>query len=208
MARRVITAALALTALAAGGQARAVTVDPDAFAHGTVIRNAFPNVTLTAQGCNLPNDNVLAWTDPLASTGINSFAHGITHYLQEELEWGNGYNHWMRADFANGAIRVSIDFIADDDTDDDALLRAFNAGGTELDSDASVGVYSTGEVVTLTVEAPDIAYVLIEPDVGAGSAWHLDHLVYDETTVIPEPVSAFGVMMGLCLIAHRLRRRR
>ncbi len=168
-----------------------VTIDPDTYPDGSpvadeaVISGAYPGVTLTAlqTGVGTPvltSSNVLAQADELASTGANVFGHTSWRtYESDKHEWGDGYQSWLRVDFANGATSVSLDFIADDSSDSNAVLKAFDASDNLLDTAASTGTHSTGQVVTLTVAAADIAYVKAEPDLGGNSAWLLDHLVYE-----------------------------
>ena len=64
------------TIVAAEAKASLIVVDADAFPAGTVLNNAFPDVTLTAIGDSgvLANDNVLSATSPDATTGSRVFA--------------------------------------------------------------------------------------------------------------------------------------
>jgi hypothetical protein len=160
------------------------TVDPDAFPPGTVLTNAFPGVTLrtfddVAPGTN-PRD-VTAEDEAWAATGDNVFAHDGGN-----TGWGNGTFEFLRADFASGAISVSLDFVANDTGgDDNAELLAFDSNDNLLDSDF-IAFVEWGRVVTLTVEAPNIAYVAAYWDeIDRTSNGGLDHLVY----TVPEPAS-------------------
>ncbi len=53
MKQTIISALVAGTLAALSGNAFAVTVEPDAFAFGTVIDNAYPGVTLSVEPSNL-----------------------------------------------------------------------------------------------------------------------------------------------------------
>ena len=204
-ARNVVVTVLAMLAMTPVGAADSITIDPDAFAGETVLNNAFPNVVLTAEGDNLVNANVLALESEWTSTGASVFGHTSPEYFPEDrLQWGNGFGNWLRVDFAVGATSVSMDFIADDSDDENALLRAFDAQGGLIDTAASTGTYSEGEIVTLTVEGPYIAYVEAEPDPGGGAAWRLDHLVYDP---VPEPATLCLLAVGAWLCLPGARRR-
>ena len=171
-----------------------ITIDPDTYPDGSpvadedIITNAYPGLTLTAEetGVGTPvlkNSDVLAQADGLASTGANVFGHTSKRYYEEDKhEWGDGYQNWLRIDFANGATSVSLDFIADSGSfpgDDSPVLRAFNSADVEVDMATVAGGYMDGYVVTLTVSAADIAYVKAQPDLAGNSAWLLDHLVYE-----------------------------
>jgi hypothetical protein len=154
-----------------------IVVDADAFPPATILNNAYPGVTLTALGA-VPTSDVTSAASALASTGANVFSHTGGN----QPGWGNGIFEYLRVDFASGAWQVSLDFIADDGSDQNAVLNAWNAGGVLVDTDVSIGTYTTGQVVTLTVADPDIAYITAEGDPPSGSDdWFLDNLVYWST---------------------------
>ena len=189
-------AAVATTTVAVAAD---IVIDPDDYPAGTVLNNLYPDVTLRALGVGPLNDHVLSLTSPLATTGTRVFGHtGDFPTL-----WGDGNFDWMRVDFAKGAIKVSLDFIADNN-DANAVFNAYNSVGTLVDSDGSVGTFSPGQSVTLTVEAPDIAYVTAEGDpIHQIDNWALDHLVY-----VPEPATLSLLALGGLAVVRRRKRRR
>ena len=190
--------------VATASVAMADIVDPDAFPSGTVLNNAYPGVTLTALGDPgvLLNSDVIAMASALASTGSNIF--GDTE-PGNPGSWGDGSYDYLRADFAVGALTVSLDFIANHNGDDNAVLRAFNAAGVEVDVDGPYYVPGPpGTFRTLTVSAPYIAYVQAEWDeIGRFYNGMLDHLVY---TPVPEPATLALLAAGACLALLRRRR--
>lgn len=195
---KTLLASLTLAILLGGTVEAVIIVDPDAFPAGTVLNNAYPNVTLTALG-DVPNADVLSVEDTYTSTGTRVFGHNGDF----PSDWGDGWDNWLRVDFAIGATEVSLDFIADDYPDENAVLSAYDPSGILVDQMSSTGTYGAGDVVTLTVTAPYVSYILAEPDVGGRDNWRLDHLVYEP---IPEPatVSLLG-LGGLALIRRRRR---
>jgi len=168
--------------------AAAVVVDPDAFPDGTVINNSFAGVTLTAMG-SVSGPNVLSLNSGLASTGVRVFGFVDDYPVANSVLWGDGTIEELRADFAAGATSVSLDFIADDSSDENAELKAFNASDVLVASAFTPLNVSQpqGVPVTLTVSDPHIAYIratwdgINESDNGA-----LDNLVY---TPVPEPAT-------------------
>lgn len=204
----VFGAIIAWLSILLGSQASGapITIDPDAFATGTVLTNAFPGVTLTTRDGLAPGTNlrdVFSYTDTRATTGVRAFAHD-----GGDTTWGNGFFEFLRADFADGASQVWLDFFANDNSDSNPQLLAFDAAGNQLDID-SVGFVPLGTPVTLTVSAPNIAYIAAYWDeISRASNGGLDNLQYTPAAV-PEPTtlaiwSALGVMG---LVAVRRRRR-
>jgi hypothetical protein len=184
-----------------------VTVDADAFPAGTVLNNAFPGVTLSALGDPgvLSNANVFSMTDAQATTGSRVFGDtSISPTL-----WGNGSFSYLRADFASGASLVSLDFAANDPSDNNPYLKAYNSANV-LVASASAGLVSLGSPVTLTVSAPNIAYILASwDDLRRIDNGVLDNLKYDASP-IPEPISlliwgACGLAAVGCVRCSRLR---
>lgn len=191
--------------LAAGGVNGAIiTVDPDAFPSGTVITNAFPGVTLTTRDSLPPGTNardVLAIADSAASTGSNVFAQD-----SGDPTWGNGIWEFLRADFSSGATQVWLDFAANDGGGDrNAQLLAYDASDTLVDID-TVDFVPAGSFATLTVSAPNIAYIAAFWDetnrIENGA---LDNLRYEN---IPEPATlSLMVLGGLGFLARRRKTR-
>lgn len=180
----------------------AVVVDPDAFAAGTDISNAFAGVSLSAVGPGwdgTTSSNVLS-IDPTnnfkASTGDLVFGHdgSLPPYWREEglLQ--------LRADFAVISTDVQIDFISDDSRDYGRLL-AYDAGGTLVDSADTLQMTAPDQVKTLMVSG-DIAYV-IAGGIDGQSAVGLDNLQFNP---VPVPGAVLLGILGLGVAGVKLRK--
>jgi len=183
-----------------------ITVDPDAFAPGTVLNNAYAGVTLSAHGDAgvLTNSDVLAIASPYASTGSNVFGDNEAGNMDS---WGNGAWDYLRADFSAGALWVSLDFITNDaGGDSNAELIAYNSSGVEIDRAGPYAVAGpAGNFQTLTVTGSNIAYILAYwDDISRSENGALDNLKF-------EPIPAPGAILLGCIgvgCVNGLRRRR
>lgn len=179
--------------------ASAAVVDPDTFANGTNISNAFAGVTLSSvfAGGGDPATNIIstgavfARTTGNASTGTLAFAHS-----NNKVAWGNGSFEYLRADFAAGASQVSQDFINNDNNDNNAQLLAFDGLGNLVDSQL-IGTNLNGPA-TLTVSG-SISYVFAYWDeINRANNGALDNLQYIAAVPLPGAmplmIGAFGAM--------------
>jgi hypothetical protein len=197
-------AGLLSAAVSCGTSAALVTVDPDSFTAGTVLNSAYSGVTLTALGgTNLSNSNVLSARGLVASTGTRVFADTDG---ASPTSWGDGSFSYLRADFAGGTTTVLLDFVADGSQDCYPFLRAFDSGNNPLAS-VSAGCFSFGTGVTLSVSAPNIAYITASWD-DANRIYNgaLDNLRFEVLgTTIPEPATLALLGLGLAGLAAARR---
>lgn len=195
-------------ALSVATPAVAVDVDPDAFASGTDISTAYAGVTLRTvrTGADVNNiqsvGSVFAVTDPYATTGNNAFGQTAS-----DTTWGNGSFEYLEAIFDLPVFFVSLDFFANDSSDSNPQLLAFDIGGTQIDISPAIGAVPLGSPVTLSVSGGGIKSVraywdeLTRFDNGG-----LDHLVYT-TTAVPEADVWALMILGFGAVGAQLRRR-
>jgi hypothetical protein len=181
MGLRSIGVMIAVSALLLPAAAMADIADADGYADGTILDNVFPGVTLSS--VHTSDGHVYALTSSEATTGSSVFAH-LNGMLWDN--WGDGIWEYLRADFAPYAVSVSVDFAADNGSDRNAELLAYDSGGSLVDSDFyGTPALGAGQYVTLSVSAPEIAYVLCYGDnVARADAWVLDNMVFEP---IPAP---------------------
>jgi hypothetical protein len=110
----------------------------------------------------------------------------------------------VRADIAGGAGTVSVD-LGDLNQDPDRLfLEAFNAAGTRVGYAEELIDPSFIGMRTLSLSAPDIAYVVFggRPPSGGGSTVFSDNFTYE---VVPEPAALVPVVVAAAGLALRRR---
>ena len=185
---------LALTLFTSMANAILITVDPDDFADGTDISNAFSGISLSAiDGGNniLLTNSVFSQTSSLASTGTQVFGHdGI--FTQT---WAQGLVADLRIDFIQATDFVSLDIIANNGSDP-GFLEAYDSTGTLLGSFITQGNLGSGipETATISSGSANIAYVIASGLGGNDVA--LDNLIYNSATV-PEPTVLALLSFGL-----------
>jgi hypothetical protein len=196
------------------------TVDPEAYAPGTDISNAFWGIELSARGNGDWGGGgpAILVVDPTGEdkpfNPPGDVAFGTDDSDFPHLFWGGPSSvndHYFRADFTSAdASDVSLVFIgnATDVFDPDfGVLEAYDAGGTLVDS-AFTGALFKDDTETLTVaDAGGIAYILA---FGANVDSVKDHslgLDSMEWTAIPAPGAILLGSIGIGLVGW-LRRRR
>jgi hypothetical protein len=172
-------------------------IEPDAFATGTDISNAFPGVTLSALG--QANQSVFSLSSSPTSTGTRVFGNS-----EDGHEWGNGFNQGMRVDFTAPTDYVQIDIIGNDSSDTGRLL-AFNAGGTLLDT-FTTGNLALGAVAVASIAraSTDIAWVIATGSANEFDSISLDNLQFGR---IPEPATGLLLLAGASAWLARRRGR-
>jgi len=174
-------------------------VDADSFASGTNISSSFPGVTLTAvfgePSSPTSTGPVYAVAEGLAPTAPNVFA-----WATNDTAWGNGTFEFLRADFAVPTTSVSLVFAADDSSDGNAELVAFNAGGAEIGRAQQLSTIALGSPQTLTVTAPDISYVVAYWDeINRDANGILDRLEFQVADAVPATTPLTALLLAACL---------
>lgn len=204
-----LAAAVACAGAMTLAHAAPVVVEPDAFAPGTDLSNAFAGVTLSAVGLGFGGGPAIFAVDSLsqpnepftASTGRLVFgtnSPSFPHLFREP-----GF-HALRVDFAAPTDAVWIDYISNDGADT-GFLQAFDA------ADNLLGTYTTAslaanqfETMSLNFGTASIAYILAS-GLNSASSGGLDHLRYNDDGTVPEPAAL--LLVGTALLALRLSRR-
>ncbi len=186
-------------------------VDPDDFGIEEDISNAIPEVTLLTRSGAF-SDEVVA-LDSSASLDPNNkvFGHAV--------ETAGQYADWWQikrdtctfeARFSTPADWVSLDFIANDTTDRNAFLKAYDSHGWQIEVVRTPYNVSQpfGEPVTLEITAPGISYVQASWDESPS----LDHGELDRLRfeIVPEPSSLVALCsLGLAggILWYRRKRR-
>ncbi|QDU39330.1 PEP-CTERM motif protein [Maioricimonas rarisocia] len=186
-------------------EAGLVIVEPDDFAAGTNISNAFAGVTLSAVGTQTGGVDVFSVAGPHASTGSFVFGHDPT--VLDPFDWTRLFDYaQLKATFYKPTDFVSIDIVGLNSTSSffSGRLQAFNSSGTSLEIASANALLFAGDVKTIAIHRPqqDIAYVLASGDTDFNS---LDNLQF---SAVPEPSSLALLGIGCAAIAVRRRRRR
>jgi hypothetical protein len=207
--KRLIAICVVLAIAVMASQATAmITVDPDAFAVGTDISNAFAGVTLSSVGAGFDGDydsrifaiDPMAWGEPFAaSTGRLVF--GTNDPAWPNLFGGFG-SAVLRVDFSSPVTVVSIDAIGNNSSDW-AKLEAFDASNNLID-DYFTGQLTLSNFETMTVSGSNIAYVLASPITGESAGF--DNLNAD-ISVVPAPGAMLLGGIGVSIVGWMRRRR-
>jgi hypothetical protein len=172
------------------------TADPDNFAAGTNISNAYPGIALISVGAGYDGDfdpnifarNPLNHPEPInASTGQHVFG---TNDAQFPASFGGFGGAVLRVDFTVPTNLVRLDAIGNDPSDF-ARFQAFSAANAVL-STYNTASMATSVFETMTVSSGvNIAYVLASGVSGDSVAF--DHLRFE---IVPELTT-----VTLCMLA-------
>jgi hypothetical protein len=198
--------------LAGTSRGQLITIEPDNYTNGTILNRIVPQLSLiTAGSDNLPippvSFDITATDDPLlyTSTGTRVFGHQGNYSMNDIRR--------LRLDFAGLVSSLSLDFIGSGFPllPERGHLEVYSAGNVLLDSFVTPAP-GAGGVVTMSLNHP-------APDIAWAVAWsegltygRLDHLVFSQPVLVPEPSSMALVAVGGCVLGvlrwHRRSRRR
>jgi hypothetical protein len=178
-----------------------VTVDPDEFAAGTDISNAWTGITLSSGGGGANLDGKVYAAYRSGSLGNEVFANSR---ISSKLWLNNstpGSYYYLQVDFHTPANHVLIDVISDNGSDFPGLC--YSTDGINYKWIQDYPVLGPGQIYTTAVPlrpAADIVSVRIG---GLGSissyAVLLDNLRYE----IPEPATCLLLLSGWLLLKNR-----
>lgn len=193
--RIAVCLAVAMAVALAAGAAQAVTITFDDLAAGTVLTNQYAGVTFSnpLAGGLFANTATPGppFSAPMAIQPVNYRASG-------------NYN---LAVFDLSATSVSV-VMGDFDGDEDVLhLEAYDAGNNLLASDVQVLPAPVNGGLVLSVSASNIAYVQFYGRGGGVNSVYFDNFTFD-AGVVPEPLTALGLVAGAGALAGYLRRRK
>ena len=194
--------------LGAASTASAVLIEPDAFATGTDISNAFAGVTLTTvftgADVNTPTSTgaVFSVTDANATTGTRAFGQSTTNST-----WGNGSFEYLLIEFIDEVSSVTLDFFANDSGgDDNPQLLGFDVGGVQIGLAEVIGTIPLGSPASLTVNGAIKSVRAYWDETNRASNGGLDNLQYTAAAV-PEPASLALMILGLAAFRNSQRKR-
>ena len=189
--------------LANTSRGQLLTIEPDNYTNGTILNHVLPQVSLITAGTdNLPippvSFDITATDDPLlyTSTGTRVFGHQGTYFMNDSRR--------LRLDFSGLVSSLSLDFIGSGFPllPERGHLEAYSAGNVLLGS-LVTPVPGAGEVVTMSLNHP-------APDIAWAVAWsegltygRLDHLVFSQPVLVPEPSSIVLIVAGVGALGMR-----
>lgn len=182
-------------------------IEPDAFAHGTVLNQVNPYVSLITVANNnqphppVPFDVTAATTlAGYASTGTNVFAHAGVDFWYTDRR--------LRMDFAEPASQLSLDFIAGPGLlSSQGILEFYDHHNTLLRSDTTALLTPLSvETLSVTRAVPDIAWAVAYTAIDSPQQFgRLDNLQF---SAVPEPAAWALLAVGAAVLALRVRRQR
>ena len=190
-----------LASITVAAEEKFVGLDPDDYAHGTVLNRVIPEVGLiTAGRDNLPHpprpfdvtvyETSFPWQPP---TGDSIFAHAGVGFWNTDRR--------LRMDFNGLVSSVSIDFQGGDNlVAEQGLLEVYTLGGILAGTYLTQPVFG-GQVETMSIThaVPDIAWAIAYTTTGNSPFGRLDHLIFSAPVPVPEP-QTIG-LLGLGAIA-------
>lgn len=183
------------------GAAAEIIVEPDNYAHATELTSIVPQVTLnTTLSDNVPVPLFVVTATDDSFTGRRVFAHFNIPFFTNERR--------LRMDFSGLVSSISLEFIAGNAlTDHIGRLEAYNSQNALLATYVTSALTGTAETMFLSRSETDIAWAVAYSDPGGSPFGRLDHLVFSDPVMVPEPSMALlgGAAMIAFIGARRLK---
>jgi hypothetical protein len=174
-----------------------IVVEPDNYANGTELTSIVPQVTLnTTLSDNVPVPLFFVTATDDSVTGRRVFAHNNIPFFANERR--------LRMDFSGLVSSISLEFIAGNAlTAHIGRLEAYNSQNALIDTYVTSPLLGTAETMFLSRSVADIAWVVAYSDPGASPFGRLDHLVFSDPVVVPEPsVSLLGIALAFAFMCR------
>ncbi|PJF21108.1 MAG: hypothetical protein CUN56_12770 [Phototrophicales bacterium] len=170
-----------------------ITIDPDGYFDEANISNAFPGVTLSANGGDSTSSNVYSkevWCSFEQGFGFESSSGITSRFDQSSVN--------LRVDFVNPADYVEVDTIAATIPGPTSLgfamrpmlqqggitLTAYDSSGSVVDQDTASYGLTTLSVSTQGDEIAEIAYVILSHNGNAGDCYGIMAIRYHMKNVV------------------------
>jgi hypothetical protein len=178
-----------------------VVVEPDNYPNGTQLTTIVPQVTLnTTLSDNLPVPLFFVTATDDMATGRRVFAHFNIPFFSNERR--------LRMDFSGPVSSLSLEFITPNALDAYiGRLEAYDSHNTLLGTYVTSPLTGGAETMFLSRPMADIAWAVAYSDPGANPLGRLDHLVFSDPVMVPEPSTALfcGVVVVTFVVMRRFR---
>jgi hypothetical protein len=170
-----------------------IIIEPDNYADGTELTSIVPQVRLnTTLSDNVPVPLFVVTATDDAFTGRRVFAHVNIPFFSNERR--------LRMDFSGLVSGISLEFIAGNAlTEHIGRLEAYNSQNVLVGAYVTSPLIGTGETMFLSHSMPDIAWAVAYSDPGGSPFGRLDHLVFNDPVMVPEP--SMALLGGAVLLA-------
>ena len=177
-----------------------IIIEPDNYANGTELISILPQVRLnTTLSDNVPVPLFVVTATDDAFTGRRVFAHVNIPFFSNERR--------LRMDFSGLVSSISLEFIAGNAlTEHIGRLEAYNSQNALIGAYVTSPLTVTAETMFLSHSMADIAWAVAYSDPGGSPFGRLDHLVFKDPVMVPEPSMALlGGTVLLALMAAKCR---
>jgi hypothetical protein len=177
-----------------------IVIEPDSYANETELTSIVPQVRLnTTLSDNEPVPQFVVTATDDTFTGRRVFAHVNIPFFSNERR--------LRMDFSGLVSGISLEFIAGNAlTEHIGRLEAYNSQNALIGAYVTSPLVGTGETMFLSHSMPDIAWAVAYSDPDGSPFGRLDHLVFSDPVMVPEP--SMALLGGALLLAFMVAKGR